>query len=172
MNLADFQRMFAYDTWANGEVLASFRKSGAGPKSVKFMAHVLAAGQLWLDRLVGVDQKVVVWPEPSIDQCEAKVAELGTRWQEFLKKTGERGLARIDHERRSATVVHGQVHTEESLATLVDQLKFLRVDGEHYAEVGGPKAVAVFAVAIEGKGGARVLLAPTKRGYRIFLRGS
>ena len=95
MNLADFQRMFAYDTWANGEVLASFRKSGAGPKSVKFMAHVLAAGQLWLDRLDGVDQKVVVWPEPSIDQCEAKVAELGTRWQEFLKKTGERGLARI-----------------------------------------------------------------------------
>jgi len=34
MNLADFQRLFTYDDWANREVLASFRKSGSGPKSL------------------------------------------------------------------------------------------------------------------------------------------
>lgn len=95
MNLADFQRMFAYDTWANHEVVASFRKSGSGPKSIKYLAHVLAAGQLWLDRLNGNDQKVAVWPDPDLGQCEAQAAELGAGWQAFLESVGERGLTRI-----------------------------------------------------------------------------
>jgi len=94
MNFADFQRLFAYDTWANREVLASFRKSGSGPKSVKYMAHVLAAEQLWLDRLNGHDQKVAVWPELDINQCESMASELGTAWQEFLESIGERGLSK------------------------------------------------------------------------------
>jgi len=94
MDLADFERMFAYDAWANREVLASFRKNGAGPKSLGYMAHVLAAGQLWLDRLNGNDQKVAVWPEPDIAQCELRAADLAARWQEFLEQNGQRGLSR------------------------------------------------------------------------------
>ena len=95
MNLSDFQRMFAYDTWANREVVASFRKSGSGPKSMKYLAHLLSAGQLWLDRLNGSDRKVAVWPDPDhLEEYEAQVAELGARWQAFLEDAGERGLSR------------------------------------------------------------------------------
>ena len=95
MNLADFQRMFAYDAWANREVIACFRKSGTGPNSIKYMAHILAAGELWLDRLNGSNQKVAVWPEPDINQCESQASRLDARWQEFLENTGERGLAKV-----------------------------------------------------------------------------
>ena len=94
MNLSDFQRMFTYNDWANREVLASFRKNGTGAKSVRYMAHVLAAEQLWLDRLDGHDQKVAVWPEPDINFCETLAAELAGSWQNFLGRTGEQGLSR------------------------------------------------------------------------------
>jgi len=94
MNLADFQRLFTYDDWANREVLASFRKSGSGPKSLTYMSHVLAAGQLWLDRLDGQHRKVALWPDPDLEQCDALAAELGPRWQACLESAGERGLSR------------------------------------------------------------------------------
>jgi len=93
MNLSDFQRMLTYNDWANREVLASFRKNGTGAKSVRYMAHVLAAEQLWLDRLNGHDQKVAVWPEPDINFCETLAAELASSWQNFLGRTGEQGLS-------------------------------------------------------------------------------
>ena len=93
MNLSDFQRMLTYNDWANREVLASFRKNGTGAKSVRYMAHVLAAEQLWLDRLDGHDQKVAVWPEPDINFCETLAAELASSWQNFLGRTGEQGLS-------------------------------------------------------------------------------
>jgi len=86
VNLADYvRREFAYDEWANREVLAAIRATGsANDRSLQLMAHILAAEQVWLDRLKQQPQSVPVWPKPDLEQCEAQAAELGGRWLEFL----------------------------------------------------------------------------------------
>jgi uncharacterized damage-inducible protein DinB len=53
MNMVDhFARLFNYDDWANREVLANLHATPAPPpQPLKFIAHVLAAQRLWLERL-------------------------------------------------------------------------------------------------------------------------
>jgi uncharacterized damage-inducible protein DinB len=91
VNLADYlRRQFAYDEWANKEVLNAIRAAGGenqrpeNHRSLQLMSHVLAAERVWLDRLKQQPQSVPVWPEPDLAQCEALAAELGGQWLEFL----------------------------------------------------------------------------------------
>jgi uncharacterized damage-inducible protein DinB len=94
VNLADYlRREFAYDEWANREVLNAIRASGganvtanlsANQRSLQLMSHIVAAERVWLERLKQQPQSVPVWPEPDLAQCEAQAAELGGLWLEFL----------------------------------------------------------------------------------------
>jgi uncharacterized damage-inducible protein DinB len=86
VNLADYlRREFAYDEWANHEVLNAIRTGGStDERSLQLMSHILAAEQVWLDRLKQQPQSVPVWPKPDLAQCEAQAAELGSKWLEFL----------------------------------------------------------------------------------------
>jgi uncharacterized damage-inducible protein DinB len=86
MNLADFlRRQFAYDEWANREVLAAIRAAGgANERSLELMAHILSAERLWLERLKQKPQSSSVWPKSDLAQCEAQAAELGRLWREHL----------------------------------------------------------------------------------------
>lgn len=61
--LQQFRRLFTYDEWANLEVLTAFQ-AGADPppRSLKFMAHILSAQRLWLERLQHAKQSYPVWP--------------------------------------------------------------------------------------------------------------
>ena len=86
MNVADYlRREFAYNAWANGEVLAAIRASGADAQSVRLMAHILAAERVWLERLKQQPQSVPVWPEPDLARCEQEAAELSKLWREYLE---------------------------------------------------------------------------------------
>jgi uncharacterized damage-inducible protein DinB len=91
VNLADYlRRQFAYDEWANREVLNAIRAasgstaSATDHRSLQLMSHILAAERVWLERLKHQPQSVPVWPEPDLAQCEAQAAELGGLWLEFL----------------------------------------------------------------------------------------
>jgi uncharacterized damage-inducible protein DinB len=79
VNLADYlRRQFAYDEWANHEVLNAIRAAGgANQRSLQLMSHILAAELVWLERLKQQPQSVPVWPEPDLAQCEAQAAKLG-----------------------------------------------------------------------------------------------
>ncbi|HKH98850.1 MAG TPA: DinB family protein [Candidatus Sulfotelmatobacter sp.] len=85
MNLADYlRRQFDYDEWANREVLAAIRATGADERSLKLMAHILSAERLWLERLKHQPQTSPVWPKGDLAECEAQAAELARLWREFL----------------------------------------------------------------------------------------
>jgi uncharacterized damage-inducible protein DinB len=86
VNLADhFRRQFAYDEWANREVLTAIRAStSAQERSLQLLAHLVAAERLWLDRLKQQPQSTPVWPEYGFEQCEAKVTEVAGLWREHL----------------------------------------------------------------------------------------
>jgi len=88
------RRLFSYGDWANREVLAALRSAGNVPvRSVKLMAHIFAAERLWLERLEQKKQSVPVWPEFTLEQCEAEAAELPRLWKKYLEGRNEANLA-------------------------------------------------------------------------------
>lgn len=83
--ITHLRRLFAYDDWANREALQSIR-APTPPRARKVMAHVLAAERLWWNRLNGEAQAFPVWPEWTLAECGAQIADLPPRWREYLDR--------------------------------------------------------------------------------------
>lgn len=84
--LAHFRRLFDYDDWANQETLASLERIEKPPRqAVHFLAHILAARELWLVRLKQESTRVVVWPELSMRECKTQLGEDARRWRSYLR---------------------------------------------------------------------------------------
>ena len=92
--LEHLRRQFAYDAWANSEVLTGLRASArpAAPP-LQLLAHILSAERLWLERIRKQPQSLPVWPDFTLDQCEAQIAELARLWREFLGEISPAGLS-------------------------------------------------------------------------------
>jgi uncharacterized damage-inducible protein DinB len=89
------QRLFSYDEWANHEVLAGLRSAqNRAPRSLRWMAHILAAEEVWLTRLRHDGTKPAVWPERALDDCDKVAASLGEAWHDLLRSASEEDLAR------------------------------------------------------------------------------
>jgi uncharacterized damage-inducible protein DinB len=89
-----YTRLFAYDDWANREVLVNLRAAHApSPQVLRFIAHILSAQRLWLERLTGREQSLPVWPEFTLEQCEAQAADLALLWKNYLQAKREEDLA-------------------------------------------------------------------------------
>lgn len=95
MELIEYlRRQFAYDDWANREVLATLRVSDSSTtRPLQLLAHILSAERLWLERIHKQPQSLPVWPDFTLDQCEAQIAELARLWHEFLGQLSAAGLS-------------------------------------------------------------------------------
>lgn len=93
MEIADFDRLFAHDIWANREVLNAIRLAGLA-RPLELMAHILSAERLWLERLRRQAQSLPVWPDLTREQCDAQAKELSSLWPSYLHDLGDRGLER------------------------------------------------------------------------------
>ena len=92
--LSHFRHLLSYDDWANREVLSGLQRVEiAPPKSVKLLAHIVAAERLWLARMKYEHQPLPVWPDFSIRESAAEVAAMPPRWREFLDNLPPQGLA-------------------------------------------------------------------------------
>jgi uncharacterized damage-inducible protein DinB len=88
MDLLDhLRRQFTYDAWANREVCAGL-KTSAQPsgRSVRLLAHILAAERLWLERIKHQTQSLPVWPEFSLEQCGTQTEEISKLWREYMEQ--------------------------------------------------------------------------------------
>ena len=80
-------RLFAYDNWANREVLASLTSVANPPaRSLKLMAHILSAEELWLARLKQQKAALPVWPELTLAECDTEAERLKVSWKSYLGK--------------------------------------------------------------------------------------
>lgn len=86
MNLLEHMgRQFAYDEWANRQVLAALNAgTRSNPRSQQLLAHILSAERLWLERIQGKNQSLAVWPDFSIEECQRRIDELAALWTQFL----------------------------------------------------------------------------------------
>lgn len=74
-----------YDHWANGETLRSLLAGGpAAARPLAIFSHILAAEQLWLDRLRQRPQTMAVWPDLELGACRELLNSLRTQWNEYL----------------------------------------------------------------------------------------
>ena len=89
MDAKDFQRMFAYDRWANRECLSAMGAAKSIPTdTLARMAHILSAQKLWLERIQKQPQSMKVWPTSTLEECQALAAELESAWQTYLARIG------------------------------------------------------------------------------------
>ena len=80
-----FHKLYAYDVWANREAVESLKKAAnPSPKSVEYMAHIVAGEWFWLGRLGHRNKPVSVWPESGLSQCEAELPQLAQVWKDYL----------------------------------------------------------------------------------------
>jgi uncharacterized damage-inducible protein DinB len=90
-----FRRQFAYDAWANGEVMAVIRADGGeNERTLQLVSHIVAAERLWLERLRSQPQSVPVWPKVDLGWCEAQALELRGLWAEYLQRISGTELGR------------------------------------------------------------------------------
>src|SRR5688572_22508247 len=86
-----FEKLFAWDAWANGEYLTALEKLADPPeKSLKYMAHIVAAEWLWLERLRGQKQRLPVWPEFTARQSTEEYSRLPDLWRAYIGEVGAR----------------------------------------------------------------------------------
>jgi uncharacterized damage-inducible protein DinB len=97
MTLSDhLRKQFAYNAWANREVLAAIQAaSGADARTLQLMSHILAAERLWLERLTRKPQSVPVWPEFKCGRCETEAEELAQLWVEYLNLVAGSDLSQV-----------------------------------------------------------------------------
>jgi uncharacterized damage-inducible protein DinB len=93
MTVSDYRRQFAYDQWANQEVLRTMRSSGPDERSLALLAHIHSAERLWLERLQQLPQSSPVWPNSTLDDCESQAEEVARLWREYLARTTDIDLA-------------------------------------------------------------------------------
>ena len=79
------KRLFAYEDWANREVLASLGALDAPPpRSVNLLAHIAGAGRLWYGRLMREEKPAAVWPDDDLARCRAALEDLARLWTDYL----------------------------------------------------------------------------------------
>jgi uncharacterized damage-inducible protein DinB len=79
------RRQFTWNDWANREALRAARAAGeAVPEARRLLAHMLGAERVWLARLSGEPSPLPVWPELTLDACEALLPELRRAWRKIL----------------------------------------------------------------------------------------
>jgi uncharacterized damage-inducible protein DinB len=83
---ADAQRLFRYDHWANRAVVRALEVAPQPtPRSLTLLAHLVAAEQLWLDRLRQRPQALPVWPDLALAQGAALVEDVARAWGGYLR---------------------------------------------------------------------------------------
>ena len=95
MTLADLKHLLSYTHWANSQVLEEMLSHVDVPaKAVAWLAHILAAEHLWLDRMTDDPRNHLVWPDWKLYECLDQQRDLVNRWNKFFEKRSDTDLDR------------------------------------------------------------------------------
>ena len=127
--MIDFQRLFAYDNWANREEVRTLRALANPPAAaIRILAHIIGTEWLFLGRLRRDPKPAVVWPDLTLDQIGQQIDRLRVEWKqkfdlnevvEYVNSKGERWSSRAE-DILMHVIIHGGYHRGQ-IATLVRQ---------------------------------------------------
>ena len=129
----EYERLFAYDDWANREVVTNLRTIDvlAAAPALRLLNHIIGAQWIWLARLRSKEPKMAVWPELALDDTTRELDGLRIGWRdvwnraiqgrsiEYRNTKGERFTSRVD-DVLMHVVMHSAYHRGQ-IATLVRQ---------------------------------------------------
>ena len=97
--LQELRQLFAYDTWANREVLTGLSALEMAPaRPVQLLAHIVSAERLWLERLQEKPQSYPVWPDFALLECRREIEELEQSWTAYIADLSlQRLLRAVDY---------------------------------------------------------------------------
>ena len=136
-DLAWYGRLLRYDGWANGETLASLRAGTPPASALRWMAHIIGCGEIWLARLRDDPPAMAVWPDLDLEGCTAGLARLAERWPKYL--------ATIDDGDLQEGVGYRNTRGEYWTSTVADILTHVTLHGAYHR--------AQIAAAVRESGG-------------------
>jgi uncharacterized damage-inducible protein DinB len=135
--VAGFARLLRYDAWANGATLASLQSGTPPAKAVRWMAHLVGSGELWLARLRNEPPAMAVWPDLDLEQCAAGVARLAGKWPGYLGTLRDEDL--------EESIGYRNTRGEYWTSTIADILTHVTMHGSYHR--------AQIAAAVRENGG-------------------
>ncbi|MDZ7716518.1 MAG: DinB family protein [Balneolaceae bacterium] len=125
-------RLFDFDHWANDKALNILTDDQ--DESLKLMSHILAAQELWYNRIIGADLSgLKVWPLYSLKECKDISTKWPEKWSSLINKNSKDLDRIISYKNTSGNayntmlsdilhhvIIHGQHHRAQ-IATLLRQ---------------------------------------------------
>lgn len=155
--VAHYRRLLAFDHWASLETLAALAPvTDRAPRSVAWLAHVMAAKRIWYARVAGTPAPHAVHPTLPLDTIRAELVVAHDEWTAFLETCAEGALDEV---------IRFRTTKGEALeSTLGDILTHLPIHGQHHrgqiaadirAAGGTPPAIDFIHAARTGLLGVR-----------------
>ncbi len=117
--------MFRYELWANRRTLASIEAAEDRGPTVRLFAHILAAQEAWLTRLLGSSSSdVPIWPTRTLEECEQALETMNERIEEYLGGLDEAAL--------SLPVTYSNQTGQSFTHTPLDILTHLGLHSQHH----------------------------------------
>lgn len=90
--------LFKYNEWATRETAHSIEKLVEDKKLASLLSHIIAAQELWLNRVLQKDIYVSPWTEYTIEKCVEASTSLTRKWINLLESCDDTKLReRIDY---------------------------------------------------------------------------
>lgn len=92
-----YTRMFEHAHWASGRLLEHLQRVACSDdRTIRLLAHIYGAEQVWLARLRGEDSSgLPIWPEGGLDYCERAAAANKAGYGAFFSGLPADGLLRM-----------------------------------------------------------------------------
>lgn len=124
------QQKIDYDLWANQLIMRAIKKikdPDILAESTRLFAHLFKAQVIWFNRVHGIEEKVDVWGDYTINECVSLMNDSHAMLEGISEKIGEdieyfdtkgnpyknRGADIFDH-----VIIHGQHHRAQILTLL------------------------------------------------------
>jgi len=83
-------RLFAYDNWANQQVLLSLQDNldaiDEADRAVQYFAHIAGTQELWYRRAEQQSQDdLALWPDYDLPVALQKISTLNEKWQQLIE---------------------------------------------------------------------------------------
>jgi len=123
--IAYHRRLLDFDHWANLETLSALAPvADRAPRSVAWLAHVMAAKRIWYARVVGAPMPWQVYPTLTLDEIRPQLDVAHGEWQRWLAESTDQSLAEV--------VRYATTRGEWFERTLGDIVAHLPLHGQHH----------------------------------------